>query len=103
MPHGTSSITLVMVNDQNNNGLPNFGDSISFNVSTDETTEPTFVQAYGYQAGQLVWSGLWPLTNPLTLSSQLYQGGAMDGVAELRYNSGKKVVTLATLEFAVGG
>jgi len=37
---GISSLALVMSTDLNANGLPNWGDSVTFNVSTTTTTEP---------------------------------------------------------------
>src|SRR5260221_1945162 len=37
---GTGGLTLVMLTDANGNGLPNWGDTVTFNVSTTATTQP---------------------------------------------------------------
>src|SRR5690242_6949438 len=54
---GSSSISApVMVVDNNGDGLPNWGDAVTFNVSTTATTTP-FVDLNCYQNGALVASG----------------------------------------------
>ena len=35
---GSSSLTLVMYTDKNGNGLPNWSDTVTFNVSTTQST-----------------------------------------------------------------
>jgi hypothetical protein len=37
---GGGTLSLVMVMDANGDGLPNWGDTVTFNVSTTATTEP---------------------------------------------------------------
>src|SRR4051812_48659661 len=37
---GTGTMSVVMVTDKNQDGLPNFGDIITFKVSTTATTSP---------------------------------------------------------------
>src|SRR5438874_10959150 len=38
--NSSSSLTFVMHADTNGHGLPDWGDTVTFNVSTTETTEP---------------------------------------------------------------
>src|SRR5690349_6123913 len=51
---GTSSLTLVMWNDVNGNGAPNFGDTITFNVSSTQTNAP-IVAVDCFQGGKKVY------------------------------------------------
>src|ERR1700747_2790562 len=44
------NLSLVMVTDNNGNGLPNYGDIITFNVQTNATVQP-FVGLNCYQNG----------------------------------------------------
>jgi hypothetical protein len=107
-PPNTSSgsLTLVMVTDTNANGLPNWGDSVTFDVSQTATTEP-HVDLTCSQNGAVVYSATtgfyasypWPWTNTMKLSSTSWQSGAADCVAQLYYFSGTKKVTLASLSF----
>jgi hypothetical protein len=102
------SLALVMVNDQNGNGLPNWGDSVTFKVSTTATTEP-HVSLGCYQDGVLVYSDMtgyyagypWPWTQIMSLWSYAWSGGAADCTAKLYYFSGRKTITLTTLGFHV--
>jgi hypothetical protein len=102
----SSSLSLVMVSDSNANGLPNWGDQVTFNVSTTATTTP-YVSLKCYQSGSLVYSAVagffpdypWPWTKDMTLSSTAWAGGAADCTARLYYPSGKRTITLTTLDF----
>ena len=106
---GTSTIAVSMVTDQNGDGLPNWGDTVTFNVSSTATTEP-HVSLKCYQAGTLVYTTqtgyfagyMWPWTQIMTLSSGAWTGGAASCTAALYYFSGSKTVTLKTLTFAAG-
>ena len=111
-PSGGSrgTIALVMVTDANGNGLPNFGDQVTFNVSTTATTEP-HVDLTCSQNGIVVLGATtgffasypWPWTQVMTLSSQSWTGGAADCTAKLYYFSGSgRSTTLATLTFQAG-
>jgi hypothetical protein len=99
---GSSSLSLVMVNDLNGNGLPNYGDTITFSVSTTATTQP-YVEVTCSQNGTVVysaWAGfyagyLWPGQQLMPLTSPSWTGGAASCVATLNTN-------LATLSFNVG-
>ena len=103
------SLTLSMVVDNNWNGLPNWGDTITFKVSTTATTEP-HVNVTCYQNGVTVYGAStgyyasypWPWTQNMTLSSQSWTGGAASCTAVLQAYSGTSISTLATLNFSVG-
>jgi hypothetical protein len=106
---GSSSITgPVMVVDNNGDGLPNWGDTVTFNVSTTATTTP-FVYLNCYQNGALVASGtkgFWdgsidPNWN-FGLSSPTWQSGAADCVASLEMQTKKGWSQLASVSFQVG-
>ncbi|HET9522345.1 MAG TPA: hypothetical protein VFO73_14950 [Candidatus Limnocylindrales bacterium] len=103
------TLALVMVTDANGNGLPNWGDQVTFNVSTTATDRPT-VRLHCYQNDNLVYTfsagffAGYPWTTVYGLSSQSWTGGAADCTASLIYSrSGGRIVTLATLNFAAGG
>ena len=104
---GTSSLTLKMVTDNNGNGLPNWGDEITFTISTTATAEP-FVDVACYQNGTLVYgttggffaSYPWPWTKVMLLSSPSWRSGAAECQARLYYLSGRNNVTLATTSFS---
>ncbi len=99
---GSSSLAVVMVNDLNGNGAPNYGDTITFNVSTTATTQP-YVEVTCSQNGAVVysaWAGfydgyLWPGQRLMPLSSPSWTGGAASCVATLN-------TSLARLAFSVG-
>jgi hypothetical protein len=103
---GSSSLTLVMVTDTNSNGLPNWGDSVTFKVSTTATTEP-HVDLTCSQSGTVVFGATtgfypsypWPWTQIMTLSSPSWQSGAANCTAVLYYFSGRKNVILASTSF----
>ena len=105
---GSGSLSVVMVSDKNANGLPNWGDTIRFNVSTTSTTEPHVnlscsqngVVVYGASTGYYA-SYPWPWTQNMTLSSTNWSGGAAACTAVLQSYSGTSVTTLGTLSFSV--
>lgn len=103
---GTSSLRLVMVTDYNANGLPNWSDQVTFDISTTATTQPNVsltcsqngVVVYGATAG--FYDGYpWPWTRLMTLSSNSWQGGAASCVAKLYYFSGTTTVNLTSISF----
>lgn len=103
---GSSSLSIVMVTDKNADGLPNWGDSITFKVSTAATTQP-YVQlncsqnqvvVYQHQAGIYL---SYPWSQNYVLSSSNWTTGAASCTALLQYNSGKRTLTLTTLNFQV--
>ena len=97
-----------MVDDKNGNNLPNYGDTITFHVSTTATTEP-HVNLECYQGGTQVYSAVtgyyasypWPWTQNMALWSYSWTGGAADCTATLYYFSGRKTITATTLGFHV--
>jgi hypothetical protein len=106
---GSSTLTLRMVTDNNGNGAPDYGDVITFDVSTSATTEP-HVDLKCSQNGAVVLGATagfydsypWPWTKIMTLSSQSWTGGEASCTATLYYFSGKSNTTLATLNFNAG-
>lgn len=105
-PGGSGTLTLVMVNDTNANGLPNWGDSVRFNVSTTATSEPN-VSLTCTQNGAVVYGATtgyyasypWPWTQTMTLSSTAWQGGAASCTAKLYYFSGTSTIDLTSISF----
>ena len=105
---GSSSLSLAMVTDQNGNGLPNWADTVTFNVSTTATTQP-HVSLQCSQSGVLVYTTQtgyyagypWPWTQNMGLWSGAWTSGAADCTATLYYFSGSKTITLKTLSFHV--
>jgi len=101
------SLQTPLVYDANGDGLPNWGDTVTFNVSTTATSAP-YVDLTCSQSGTLVYSAtsgffdgyMWPWTKNMTLSSQSWTGGAASCTATLYYfgSRGKEVV-LSTLSF----
>ena len=73
----------VMVADLNGNGLPNFGDTVTFNVSTTATSQP-YVNLLCYQNGVLVangWNGFFDQALNPTRNFALYSGSWQSGAA----------------------
>ena len=103
--HGNSgtvaTFALAMVDDANGNGAPDFGDTITFNVSTTATTDP-LVSVACYQNGNIVFAAAWPSTPNINLASGAWQGGAADCTATLYYIAGAKKPVLATFDFTAG-
>jgi hypothetical protein len=106
---GGGTISLVLVNDANGDGLANYGDSVTFQVSTTATDKP-LVEADCYQSGVRVYSHSagfypdypWPDSQIFNLSSSVWTGGAADCTAQLYMSDGKGGFnTLATLSFPV--
>jgi hypothetical protein len=100
-----SSLGLVLLN--STDGLPHYGQQVTFEVSTTVTDRP-FVQLSCYQNGVLVYSfqaGFYegyPWSKVYTLSSNAWTGGAAECSAELVYTTdGKRLKTLVTLNFHV--
>ena len=100
------SVTLVLVN--STDGLPHWGQQVTFSVSTTATSEP-HVNVTCSQGGVVVYGTTtgyyadypWPWTQVMTLSSQDWSGGPADCVATLWYASGARMVTLGSLTFHV--
>jgi len=87
----------------------NYGDEVTFTVSTTVTDRP-MVKLYCYQDGTEVdWSSAgffpdypWPWARNFTLRSDYWTGGAADCTATLYYSAGhNKFPVLATTSFHV--
>lgn len=103
---GTSSLSLVLIN--STDGLPHWGQTVTFKVSTTATSQPDVTLACR-QNGTIVysaWAGFypsypWPGSQDMVLSSQAWTSGGASCTATLSYVNGKKTVTLTTLNFQV--
>lgn len=109
---GNGTISLVMVSDADANGLPNYGDTITFAVSTTATTQP-YVTVNCYQGSTLVYqqsSGIfWGSLNQMFVlggTTAWQGGGAADCTAYLQnwdsYSKHHTVTNLASMNFSVG-
>ena len=106
------TISLVMVNDLNGNGAPNYGDTITFAVSTSSTTQP-YVTVKCYQGSTLVYqqsAGIFAISlnqNFILGETTAWQGGgAANCTATLQnwssYSKHGSVTNLASMSFNVG-
>ena len=106
---GSSTITgPVMVTDANGDGLPNFGDTVTFDESTTATSQP-YVNLDCYQNGVLVmnsWNGFFDQalnpTRNFALYSPSWQSGAASCTAWLDMYTKRGMKELASVSFEVG-
>jgi hypothetical protein len=108
---GGGTIALVMVNDANGNGAPNYGDTVTFAVSTTATTMP-YVTVNCYQGGTLVYqasNGIFAISlnqNFVLGQTAAWQGGAATCTAYLQnwdsYSKHHSITNLASMNFSVG-
>jgi hypothetical protein len=105
----SSSLSLVVVGSPTGAGAvqPSYGDTITFDVSTTQTSQPN-VNVRCYQGSAFVldgWGAFWPgalVGQNFTLSSSYWTGGAADCTADLvAYNKQGRAQTLASLSFHV--
>jgi hypothetical protein len=102
------SISLVLSTDVNGDGLPNWGDTVTYSVSTTATSAPS-VKTVCTQNGSVVlhsessfYAGNpFAYTNYVPLKSDVWTSGAADCTATMFYNSHKQQVTLATISYHV--
>jgi hypothetical protein len=99
---GANSLTLKMVVDANGNTLPNWGDTITFNLTTS-ATKP-FVSLNCYQGTNWVYAAsvgyfpAYPWAKEFTLAATSWPGGGADCTAKLyTTKDGRRTRTLATL------
>ena len=105
---GGGTIAYQMVTDVNGNNAPNWGDTVTFKISTT-ATEPN-VDLTCSQGGTVVYSATtgfyasypWPWTHNMTLSSQMWTGQSASCVARLYVFAGSRTSTLATQSFTAG-
>ena len=106
---GGGSISYSLVTDSNGNGSPDWGEQVTFTVSTSATTQPQ-VSLNCSQNGTVVyramtgyWDGYaWPWTQVMTLSSMAWTSGAASCTAKLYYSNGTRTYDLASQSFNVG-
>jgi hypothetical protein len=107
-PGGASTSTLKVVMLDSTDGLPHYGQSITFNVSTTVTTTP-YVKLDCYQNQVWVndqWAGFfpdfpWTYMQTFPLTNSLWTGGEADCTATLYYYSGKGTRNITSLDFHV--
>ena len=105
---GGGTIALVMVDDKGGDGGPNIWDTVTFNVSTTATSEPTVtlncsqngVVVMGASAG-FYDSYPWPAARNMGLWSGVWTSGAANCVAKL-HPLGASGTVLASLSFTAG-
>ena len=102
---GGGTIALVLLN--SSDGLPHFGQRVTFDVSTTATSRP-FVSLNCYQGSTWVYSAsvgyfaAYPWAKEFTLAATSWPGGAADCTAKLYMTTdGSKTTTLATISFRV--
>lgn len=102
---GSSSLTLVLVN--STDGLPHYGQTINWSVSTTQTDRP-YVRVNCQQGGQTVYTASagyfagYPWSTDMVLSSQTWTGGDADCSAQLySTKDGTRITVLATQTFHV--
>jgi hypothetical protein len=106
---GGGTVAMVLVADANGNGAANYGDSITYTVSTSATAYP-YVSTQCSQSGTLVlstsagWfaSYAWPGARTVPLATDAWTGGAASCTARLYSMDGGSQSILATITFSVG-
>ena len=101
------SLGVVMVDDANADGAPNYAESMTFNVSS--TSEKPYVNVRCYQGTAFVYdgwaafyAGAW-FGQTFILSSTYWAGGAAECTARLvTYSRNGAERTNATMNFSVG-
>jgi hypothetical protein len=101
---GTSTIQLVVLT--GSDSVPNWGEDVTFKVSTTSTTEP-HVDLLCSQGGSVVYSATtgfyasypWPWTQTMNLASQMWTGGSASCNAQLYMFTGKGKSVLASVSF----
>jgi len=93
------TLRVVMAADQNFDGAPNYGDSITFDVNTTQSWNQVSVVCT--QNGAVVYGAVWPYPSVLTLSSQVWDGGGADCAATLMAFNGAKATTIGATTFTV--
>jgi hypothetical protein len=101
-----SGSTLQLVVLTGADSVPNWGEDVTFRISTTATASP-YVDLTCKQGRTLVYSASsgffdsypWPWTRTMNLASQSWTGGSASCSAMLYMFGGKGKVTLATLPF----
>ena len=101
---GSSSLSLVLLN--STDGLPHYGQTVTFSLSTSATRP--YVSVNCYQAGAWVYAASagffpdYPWSRNFILAASSWPGGAADCTATLYTTTdGTRTTTLGTLNFHV--
>jgi len=101
---GSSSLSLVLLN--STDGLPHYGQTVTFSLSTSATRP--YVSVNCYQAGAWVYAASagffpdYPWSRNFILAASSWPGGAADCTATLYTTTdGIRTTTLGTLNFHV--
>jgi len=105
-PGGGGNLTLMVLDPDD--GGANFGEQVTFEVSTTATDQP-MVQVDCYQAGAHVyWASAgfyasypWPWATNFTLRSSYWTGGAANCTATLYMFDGRRYQNLTSIAFDV--
>ena len=102
-----NALTIGMVRDANANGAANWGDTITFQVTS--TSDKPFVRVDCYQGGTWVYSGsvgffaAYPWAKEFILRNSLWTGGAANCTATMyTTKDGIRITNLMTHSFEVG-
>lgn len=103
------AVAVVLVTDDNGNGAPNWGDSITYTVSTAATQYP-YVSTQCSQGRTLVLSDsagwyasyAWPDARTFQLKTDRWTGGSASCTARLYSMDGGSQTILKTITFTVG-
>jgi hypothetical protein len=106
---GGGTLAVVLVTDVNGNGMINWGDSVTYTVSTTATVYP-YVSTQCTQNGVLVLSDsagyfpsyAWPAAQVIRLATDRWTGGAASCTARLYSMDTGSQTILNTITFAVG-
>jgi hypothetical protein len=106
---GGASVAWRMVTDADANGSPNHGEVITFTFST--SADRPVVSLTCTQGGNVVygdsrpmyWPNIWDDPGNFTLASLAWSGGDASCTAQLKASDGRKIQTLGSTTFAVGG
>lgn len=80
---GTISLNLPPVIDNNSDGLPNWGDTVNFNISTTATAQPYVnLVCSGTNVGYNSWKGVFPGSLDTNWNFVLSSGGWTSGPAD---------------------
>ena len=93
-------IAVVMANDANGDGLPNWNDHVTFDVGT--AIENPFISLHCYQGTSWVLAAAYPASWDYHLAASSWPGGEADCMATLYTTiDGRRTTTLATLAIHV--
>jgi len=105
---GSGTISLVVLSSSWTDGLPHYGDTITFKVSDPATSTP-HLQLQCFQSGTMVYTSVtgyyagypWPWTQNMTLSTAAWTGGGASCTATLYHFTARGTAYDGTLNFAV--